>query len=141
MDPSIARAQGATNALHTLLLFSWLGVGLLLAAPAASTLLQLALSRRREFEADLGAYELTGDARGLASALEKMERYQRRFLDLVRVFMVFANSTPWTNLNTNLPCKLLPGCTGNRFRCVRFHDIDRSWADCNFKFYSSLFCE
>ncbi|HXV59877.1 MAG TPA: zinc metalloprotease HtpX [Vicinamibacteria bacterium] len=61
----------------------WLLVLLLLAAPSLATLLQLALSRTREHDADIGAYELTGDARGLASALAKMERYQRRFLDLV----------------------------------------------------------
>lgn len=61
----------------------WIGVLLLLAAPLASTLLQLALSRQREFDADLGAYALTGDARGLASALAKMERYQHRLIDML----------------------------------------------------------
>ena len=47
---------------------------LLIAAPIASNLLQLALSRSREFNADLGAVTLTGDATGLASALQKLER-------------------------------------------------------------------
>ena len=52
-----------------------LGVALLLIlAPAASNLMQLALSRTREFNADLGAVGLTGDAHGLASALDKLER-------------------------------------------------------------------
>jgi len=46
-------------------------------APFASTLMQLALSRSREFTADLGAVELTRDAAGLASALRKLERIQR----------------------------------------------------------------
>lgn len=46
-------------------------------APFASTLLQLALSRSREFTADLGAVELTRDAAGLASALSKLDRIQR----------------------------------------------------------------
>ncbi len=46
-------------------------------APLLSTLLQLALSRSREFTADLGAVELTGDAAGLASALHKLERIQQ----------------------------------------------------------------
>jgi len=46
-------------------------------APLISTLLQLALSRSREFTADLGAVELTGDAAGLASALRKLERIQQ----------------------------------------------------------------
>lgn len=46
-------------------------------APFVSTLLQLALSRSREFTADLGAVELTGDSAGLASALRKLERIQQ----------------------------------------------------------------
>lgn len=45
-------------------------------APVVSTLMQLALSRSREFTADLGAVELTQDAAGLASALRKLERVQ-----------------------------------------------------------------
>ncbi len=45
-------------------------------APFVSTLMQLALSRSREFTADLGAVELTRDAAGLASALRKLERIQ-----------------------------------------------------------------
>jgi heat shock protein HtpX len=62
---------------------SWLAILVLLAAPTVATMLQLALSRTREFDADLGAFEMTGDAVGLASALEKMERYQRGILDFV----------------------------------------------------------
>ena len=50
------------------------GALLLIAAPFISNLMQLALSRAREFNADLGAVGLTGDARGLASALQKLER-------------------------------------------------------------------
>lgn len=53
------------------------GLLLLIFAPMASALLQLALSRSREFNADLGAIELTADPAGLASALEKLERAQR----------------------------------------------------------------
>lgn len=45
-------------------------------APVASTLMQLALSRSREFLADIGAVELTGDPIGLAGALGKLERAQ-----------------------------------------------------------------
>lgn len=55
---------------------------LLLFAPTASGLLQLALSRTREYEADLGAVSLTGDPRGLASALTKIEGYRMRFRDI-----------------------------------------------------------
>lgn len=45
----------------------------LIAAPVVSLVLQLALFRTREFNADIGAAELTGDPRGLASALYKIE--------------------------------------------------------------------
>lgn len=55
----------------------WLLVPLLLFAPQITVLLQLALSRAREFEADLDAAGLTQDPAGLASALLKLERYQR----------------------------------------------------------------
>jgi heat shock protein HtpX len=52
------------------------GLLVLIFAPLANMLLQLALSRSREFNADLGAVELTGDPAGMASALEKLERSQ-----------------------------------------------------------------
>ncbi|MBI5569601.1 MAG: M48 family metalloprotease [Desulfomonile tiedjei] len=52
----------------------WLIILLLIFAPTLSALLQLALSRTREYEADLDAARLTGDPRGLASALAKLER-------------------------------------------------------------------
>ena len=54
--------------------FSWLGVLLLIAAPTISALLQLALSRSREYEADMGAADLTGDPAALASALHRLDR-------------------------------------------------------------------
>ena len=52
---------------------------LLYLAPSIGNLLQLGLSRTREYDADLEGAELTGDPRGLASALAKLERYQGRF--------------------------------------------------------------
>jgi heat shock protein HtpX len=52
----------------------WLAVVVLLAAPTVGGLIQMALSRTREFSADLGAAMLTGDPDGLASALAKLER-------------------------------------------------------------------
>jgi len=55
----------------------WLGVAVLVVAPTVGGLLQLALSRTREFDADLGAVMLTGDPDGLASALAKLDRAQR----------------------------------------------------------------
>jgi hypothetical protein len=52
---------------------------LLYLAPSIGSLLQLGLSRTREYDADLEGAELTGDPRGLAAALEKLERYQGHF--------------------------------------------------------------
>lgn len=62
---------------------SWWAVLLLIMAPTLSSLVQLALSRTREYNADLGAAELTGDPEALASALTKMERYQGGWLERV----------------------------------------------------------
>ncbi|MBP2298942.1 zinc metalloprotease HtpX [Azospirillum picis] len=52
---------------------------LLIFSPTLMSLLQLALSRTREFDADRNAVRLTGDAGGLASALMKLERRTGRF--------------------------------------------------------------
>ena len=56
--------------------YPWALVVLLVLAPNLSSLMQLALSRSREFEADQKAVQLTGDALGLASALQKLESVQ-----------------------------------------------------------------
>lgn len=63
--------------------FPFAGALVLFLAPGISALLQLALSRSREFHADLGAVEITGDPAGLASALEKIERVQANWLERV----------------------------------------------------------
>ena len=57
----------------------WSAIAILYFAPTLSSLLQLALSRAREYDADLGAVTLTGDPDALSSALNKLERYQGRF--------------------------------------------------------------
>jgi heat shock protein HtpX len=51
-------------------------IALLVVAPTVSDLLELSLSRRREFLADAGAVELTGDPPALARALERIEAIQ-----------------------------------------------------------------
>ncbi|MFB0937217.1 MAG: zinc metalloprotease HtpX [Propionivibrio sp.] len=48
-----------------------------LLAPLAASLIQMAISRSREFEADRGGAEISGDANALADALTKIDRYAR----------------------------------------------------------------
>ena len=63
--------------------FPLLGALILFLAPGASALLQLALSRSREYHADIGAVELTGDPAGLANALAKIEQVQGSWLERI----------------------------------------------------------
>lgn len=58
----------------------WYPLFIMMFAPMFMTLLQLALSRSREYEADRTAAQLTGDPLGLASALERMEQSQNQQL-------------------------------------------------------------
>lgn len=46
----------------------------MLLAPLAASLIQMAISRAREFEADRGGAEISGDPQALASALQKIHR-------------------------------------------------------------------
>ena len=52
-------------------------VGILVAilAPLAASLIQMAISRAREFEADRGGAEISGEPQALASALQKIQQY------------------------------------------------------------------
>jgi heat shock protein HtpX len=49
-----------------------------LLAPIAATIVQLGISRTREFSADAGAAQLTGNPRALARALERLESSARQ---------------------------------------------------------------
>ena len=57
----------------------WHIVALLIFAPTLMALVQLGLSRTREYDADRAAAELTGDPEGLMRALSKLERRVGRF--------------------------------------------------------------
>ena len=59
----------------------WLLLLVLMFAPNISALMQLALSRTREFHADMKAVHLTGDPQGLISALTKIEHYQKTWIE------------------------------------------------------------
>ncbi|GAB4378910.1 MAG: zinc metalloprotease HtpX [Elainellaceae cyanobacterium] len=89
-----ATVAGAISYLAQILQYSlWFGggsrdrqgggnpVGILAAmilAPLAATVIQMAISRTREFEADAGAARLTGNPRALARALQRLEASARQ---------------------------------------------------------------
>lgn len=51
------------------------GLLVMLLAPLAASLIQMAISRSREFEADRGGAEISGEPQALASALQKIHAY------------------------------------------------------------------
>ncbi len=62
-----SRRGGALSALAMIIL-----------APLAATLIQLAISRSREYEADATGAGITGNPQGLASALQKIDQYSKQ---------------------------------------------------------------
>lgn len=73
---------------------------LLFLAPLLSVVLQLAFSKSREYNADLGAVDLTGDPEGLASALEKIDRVHSFMNDM---FFPFSRKRRETSLFRSHP--------------------------------------
>lgn len=57
---------------------AWGGLLFMIVAPLAAVIIQLAISRSREFAADEGAARLTGNPLGLASALRKLAGLTQR---------------------------------------------------------------
>jgi len=80
---------------------NWLAVLLLLGAPILGALLQLALSRNREYDADLGAVELLGNPMYLAQALKKLENIQGNWIS--KVFWPHSYNSEPSILRTHPP--------------------------------------
>ncbi len=96
----------------------WVPVLLLYFAPTVSAVLQLALSRAREYDADLEGARLSGDPDGLASALMKLERIQGQFWE--NIFMP-GRKNPAPSLLRSHP--------RTEDRVARLRDLDRRALD------------
>jgi heat shock protein HtpX len=96
-------------------LVSWLTVVLLVLAPLLLNLLQLSLSRKREFAVDRAASLITGDPMGLASAISRLE---------------LSLGTPWDDLLPPVPARKVPLPSLLRFpppaekRIARLHALE-----------------
>jgi heat shock protein HtpX len=86
---------------------SWLAIMLLLITPTLSNLLQMALSRTREYNADRQAVQLTSDAHGLISALLKLEYYS---VNILTTMLMPGHGTPDPSLFRTHPSTQERGC-------------------------------
>lgn len=63
--------------------FSWVAIALLIFAPNITALMQLGLSHAREYDADVGAVDMTKDPHALSAALKKIEKLHTGLLQKV----------------------------------------------------------
>jgi len=121
----VGRITGTLSFFGMALLFFWVPVSLfsgggmpllpilvMIFAPTLSAMLQLALSRTREYDADLAAVELTGDPRGLASALNTLEQLQGGWME--RMFMARVPKWLRTHPHTDERIRRLLALEGER---------------------------
>jgi heat shock protein HtpX len=54
------------------------GLAMMIVAPIAALIIQMWISRTREYEADASGSQIVGSPHGLASALQKLEAYSKR---------------------------------------------------------------
>lgn len=95
----------------------WSVVVLLIFAPTLMALIQLGLSRTREYDADRAAADLTGDPEGLIRALGKLDRLTGRFWE--EIFLPGRRIPDPSLLRTHPP-------TESRVRRLRELDPNRS---------------
>lgn len=96
----------------------WTTIVLLIAAPSVSFLFQVALSRNREFKADMDAVLLTGETVGLARALKKINM-QTAFWK--RIYAPYLQKVPEilrTHPNTQTRIQKLEELSGSQERLV-----------------------
>lgn len=80
----MGRRSGNNNNDNSGQLFLIIGIVFAILAPIFAQLIQLAISRKREFLADASGALLTRYPEGLASALEKLQKYERPMLNVNR---------------------------------------------------------
>jgi heat shock protein HtpX len=112
----------------------WTLIVLLVLAPSISTLMQLALSRTREFEADLEGAQLTGDPDALISALRHVDAFQ---LKLWEQFVLPGRRVPQPSLLRTHPdteervarLRAIPPSTPLKVLRHGSFDIPQPWRD------------
>jgi heat shock protein HtpX len=103
-------------------------LALAILAPLAAGLIQMALSRSREFQADASGAHLLGEGEPLARALEKIEAYAKRVpMDVNPAEATLYIINPLTGRQVNF-AKLFSTHPPTEERIARLREFDRSHA-------------